>query len=199
MNFLQIRPVRPRRVTLAVMLALAANQSAASEPGQTLFNERFLDVGGGQHADLSIFAFGNRVTAGAYVPDVAVNGRNLGKQELRFVERSAGADAVPCLTPPMLSEWGVNTAVFPALQRDEPTLHKIQCVALIPDPLHAEWAPLKQRFFMKQINRNQLEQVSGGCFGSKNRPAQYTSNRSAPSYQPPVSSVSSRQPGWIGG
>jgi outer membrane usher protein len=131
MNLLQIRHVRPRRVTLAVMLALAANQSAASEPGQTLFNERFLDVGGGEHADLSIFAFGNRVTAGTYVPDVAVNGRNVGKQELRFIERSAGADAVPCLTPPMLSEWGVNTAVFPALQG-----HDDQCVdlpAIIPN------------------------------------------------------------------
>jgi hypothetical protein len=43
----------------------------------------------------------------------------------------------------------------------------LQCLALIRDPRHAEWViqPEKQRFFMKQVNRNQLEQVSGGSGG----------------------------------
>jgi hypothetical protein len=52
---------------------------------------------------------------------------------------------------------------------------------------------------MKQVNRNQLEQVSGGCFGSKNRPAQSSSNRAVTTaYRPPVSSGTNRQPGRVG-
>jgi hypothetical protein len=49
---------------------------------------------------------------------------------------------------------------------------------------------------MKQVNRTQLEQVSGGCFGRKNQPTQSTTRQTA--YQPPVSSASSRPPSRVG-
>ncbi len=85
------------------------------------FNDNFLRVGPGQKvADLSIFAFGQRVLPGAYLADVYVNGNNVDQLKIRFdlppgaaaeegkKSSSAKSSAEPCLTRAMLSAWGVD-------------------------------------------------------------------------------------------
>lgn len=88
-----------------------AQQFAASS-----FNPSFLGVGGEQqNADLSLFAFGNRVLPGQYTVDVSVNNRRSGQASVRFDAKEGKNDAEPCLTRGMLDEWGVNVTVFSAL------------------------------------------------------------------------------------
>ncbi len=105
----------------------------AQQFSASTFNESFLGVGGNQqNADLSLFAFGNRVLPGLYTVDVSVNSRKAGQASIRFDGKEGKNDAEPCLTRGMLDEWGVNVAVFPALA----TLADEACVdlgAAVPD------------------------------------------------------------------
>ncbi len=88
----------------------------AAEPVATVFNEAFLELGGGPaDVDLSMFAFGSRVLAGEYRVDVLRNDILLGRFTVRFVEREAGSDARPCLSVEQLGEWGLNLAALPAV------------------------------------------------------------------------------------
>ncbi|MGJ7509674.1 fimbria/pilus outer membrane usher protein [Variovorax sp. GT1P44] len=101
----------------AVLLAsLGTPGYAQQQVAASTFNEEFLAIGGEQaHADLSLFATGNRVTAGTYFVDVILNQRFVGQSDIHFVQREAEKDAVPCLTRGLLDKWGVNVAVFPDL------------------------------------------------------------------------------------
>ncbi len=86
-------------------------QSAAS-----VFNEDFLNYGATQKsADLSLFAFGNRVLPGRYTVRVSLNERDVGKVEIQFDDKPGKSDAEPCLTRRMLDDWGVNVLAFPAI------------------------------------------------------------------------------------
>ena len=124
----------PFRLSLcaAALGAMGVSAFAQQFAGST-FNESFLGVGGNQQsADLSLFAFGNRVLPGQYTVDVSVNSRNAGQASIRFDAKEGKNDAEPCLTRGMLDEWGVNVAVFPALA----TLADDVCVdlgAAVPD------------------------------------------------------------------
>lgn len=110
-----------------------SSQAASTTVAGSNFNEEFLSIGGNQqHADLSIFAFGNQVLPGEYMVDVQMENRLLGRTKVRFVEREGSRDAVPCLTPSMLDEWGVNVKVFPAIAQATPDAC-IDLPAEIPD------------------------------------------------------------------
>ncbi|MGE8199538.1 MAG: FimD/PapC N-terminal domain-containing protein, partial [Variovorax sp.] len=103
-------------ICAALLGAVGLPGHAQQQVAGSSFNEEFLGIGGDQpHADLSLFSFGNRVLAGRYMVDVSLNERGAGQTEIRFVEKDGRNDAVPCLTRPMLDDWGVNVAVFPAL------------------------------------------------------------------------------------
>jgi len=100
----------------AVFAALSAQGHAQQQVAASTFNEEFLSIGGSQpHADLSLFALGNRAVAGIHLVDVVLNQRRVGQSEIRFVEQEGKADAVPCLTRGLLDDWDVNVSVFPAL------------------------------------------------------------------------------------
>lgn len=108
----------PFRLTIcaALLAAMGTPGHAQQQVAASTFNQEFLGIGGDQaHADLSLFSFGNRVTAGTYTVDVSLNARSAGQSTIHFVQQDGKADAVPCLTRTLLDEWGVNTAVFPAL------------------------------------------------------------------------------------
>ncbi|MFG0413350.1 fimbria/pilus outer membrane usher protein [Pseudomonas sp. zjy_8] len=93
----------------------------SAEPVATMFNEAFLELGGGQaDVDLSMFAFGSRVLAGEYRVDVLRNDDLLGRFTIRFIEHDAGRDAVPCLSAEQLVEWGLNLAALPAMSSPPP-------------------------------------------------------------------------------
>ena len=113
----QRKPVRLAlsAITLAVLAQLA--QSAhAQGPSGSVFNEEFLNIGGEQsRADLSLFAFGNRVLPGNYLVDVNLNESGIGQSQVDFVDKGDGKNAQPCLTRGMLDGWGVKVEVFPAL------------------------------------------------------------------------------------
>jgi outer membrane usher protein len=99
-------------ITLAVLGQLAHAQGQAS----SVFNEQFLDTGGEQsRADLSLFAFGNRVMPGSYLVDVSLNESGIGESQINFVDKGDAKNAQPCLTRAMLDGWGVKVEVFPAL------------------------------------------------------------------------------------
>jgi outer membrane usher protein len=107
----------PFRLSLcaAVLGALGA-PVVAQQFAASSFNEGFLGVGGDQqNADLSLFAFGNRVLPGSYTVDVSVNTRSAGQAVIRFDAKDGKSDAQPCLTRGMLDGWGLNVAVFPTL------------------------------------------------------------------------------------
>lgn len=108
----------PFRLTLctALLAALGAPGHAQQQFAASTFNQEFLGTGGDQPtADLSLFAFGNRVMAGTSVVDVSLNERGVGQSTVRFVEQEGKNDAAPCLTRGLLEAWGVNVPVFPAL------------------------------------------------------------------------------------
>ncbi|WP_211461972.1 fimbria/pilus outer membrane usher protein [Collimonas silvisoli] len=110
----QRKPVRLAlsAITLAVLAQLAHAQGQAG----SVFNEQFLDIGGGQsRADLSLFAFGNRVMPGNYLVDVSLNESSIGQSQVDFVDKGDEKNAQPCLTRAMLDGWGVKVEVFPAL------------------------------------------------------------------------------------
>ncbi len=124
----------PFRLSLcALALGAMGVPAFAQQFAASTFNESFLGVGGNQQsADLSLFAFGNRVLPGQYTVDVSVNSRGVGQMSIRFDAKEGKNDAEPCLTRGMLDEWGVNVAVFPALA----TLADEACVdlgAAVPD------------------------------------------------------------------
>ncbi|MGR4897365.1 fimbria/pilus outer membrane usher protein [Stenotrophomonas sp. LARHCG68] len=100
-----------------MLLIQAATVTHAQPPLE--FDLAFLELGGGHGgADLSVFATSNRLLPGRYVVDVFVNDVFVEKREMRFDATSdgeRGSDALPCLTLPMLEEWGVHTLAFPAL------------------------------------------------------------------------------------
>ena len=88
-----------------------------AEPGKgSTFNEEFLRMDGDQpHADLSLFAFGNRVLPGQYLVDVYLNQYGVGKSDIRFDAVDGKRDAVACLVPDLLDKWGVLVQAFPAI------------------------------------------------------------------------------------
>lgn len=98
-----------------------AGQQVADVQMASQFNDNFLTVGRGQKvADLSLFAFGQRVLPGVYLADIYVNGTNVDSLKVRFdlppgaageadkKSAAAKATAEPCLTRAMLSSWGVD-------------------------------------------------------------------------------------------
>lgn len=105
-----------------------------SEPAKgSTFNEEFLKLDGDQpHADLSLFAFGNRVLPGPYLVDVYLNQYGVGKADIRFYAKEGKRDAVPCLTRELLDKWGVLVQAFPAIA-GEPSDACIDLASAIPD------------------------------------------------------------------
>ena len=114
---LRVRACVPFRLGLcAAALGAWGAPVIAQQFAASSFNPSFLGVGGDQqNADLSLFAFGNRVLPGSYTVDVSLNERRAGQATIRFDARQDRNDAEPCLTRAMLDAWGVNVAVFPAL------------------------------------------------------------------------------------
>ncbi|WP_413764386.1 fimbria/pilus outer membrane usher protein [Variovorax sp. Varisp41] len=106
-----------RRTLCATVIASLGIPALAQQVAGSRFEEEFLGIGGGKQprADLSIFAFGNRVLPGTYAVDVTVNGRAVGRSTIRFDDVPGTTDAVACLTRGMLDGWGVNVEAFPAL------------------------------------------------------------------------------------
>ena len=106
-----------RRTLCATVIASLGIPAFAQQVAGSRFEEEFLGIGGGKQprADLSIFAFGNRVLPGTYAVDVTVNGRAVGRSTIRFDDVPGKTDAVACLTRGMLDGWGVNVEAFPAL------------------------------------------------------------------------------------
>ncbi|WP_431511749.1 fimbria/pilus outer membrane usher protein [Variovorax sp. DAIF25] len=111
------RPAAPFRLGLcAAALGALGSPVFAQEFAASTFNKDFLGVGGDQqNADLSLFAFGNRVLPGRYTIDVSVNDRRVGQAVIDFDAKKGKTDAEPCLTRSMLDDWGVNVAVFSSL------------------------------------------------------------------------------------
>ncbi|MFC5475736.1 fimbria/pilus outer membrane usher protein [Paraherbaspirillum soli] len=110
------RAWRMRPLALLCALVCATALGPAWADNNVEFNNDFLELGGASAtADLSIFAAGNRVLAGDYRVDVLVNGAHVEARTLPFKAENPEQDATPCVTAPMLAEWGVNTAAFPAL------------------------------------------------------------------------------------
>ncbi|WP_329956034.1 fimbria/pilus outer membrane usher protein [Collimonas silvisoli] len=108
---------KPVRLALStITLAVLAQMAHAQERAGSVFNEEFLDVGGEQgRADLSLFAFGNRVMPGNYLVDVSLNESSIGQSQINFVDKGDEKNAQPCLTRAMLDGWGVKVEVFPVL------------------------------------------------------------------------------------
>lgn len=108
---------RVRAAALAAALLASSFASHAAEPLE--FDPAFLELGGGLGGvDLSIYATANRVLPGVYLVSVFVNGDAADRREISFLTdaaRDGAADAAPCVTTPMLSEWGVDTIAFPGL------------------------------------------------------------------------------------
>ncbi|AIY42321.1 type 1 fimbriae anchoring protein FimD [Collimonas arenae] len=106
----------------AITLAVLAQVAHAQGQGGSVFNEQFLDIGGEQsRADLSLFAFGNRVLPGSYLVDVSLNESSVGQSQVIFVDKEkddgqvGNKNAQACITRSMLEGWGVKIEVFPAL------------------------------------------------------------------------------------
>lgn len=150
-------------ICAALLGAVGLPGHAQQQVAGSSFNEEFLGIGGDQpHADLSLFSFGNRVLAGKYMVDVSLNERGAGQTEIRFVEKDGRNDAVPCLTRPMLDDWGVNVAVFPALAN----VAEDACVdlaATIPDAAFT-YDGGKQRLFVS-IPQAALKRSARGAVG----------------------------------
>ncbi|MCR6476278.1 fimbrial biogenesis outer membrane usher protein [Variovorax sp. ZS18.2.2] len=139
----------PFRLTLCAALlgAMGAPGHAQERLAGSSFNKEFLGIGGDQpHADLSLFSFGNRVLPGKYMVDVSLNERGAGQTEIRFADKEGKNDAAPCLTRRMLDDWGVNTAVFPALAEAADDAC-VDLVTIIPDAAFSYDAG-KQRLFV---------------------------------------------------
>ena len=105
---------KPVRLALsAITLAVLAQVAHAQGQGGSIFNEQFLDIGGDQsRADLSLFAFGNRVLPGSYLVDVSLNESSVGQSQVNFVdnldEAADSKSAQACITRSMLEGWGVK-------------------------------------------------------------------------------------------
>jgi outer membrane usher protein len=108
---------KPIRLALsAITLAVLAQLAQAQGQGGSVFNEQFLDIGGEQsRADLSLFAFGNRVMPGSYLVDVSLNESSVGQSQVVFSDQGEGKNAQACITRAMLEGWGVKVEVFPVL------------------------------------------------------------------------------------
>jgi outer membrane usher protein len=108
---------KPVRLALsAITLAVLSQLAQAQGQGGSVFNEQFLDIGGEQsRADLSLFAFGNRVMAGSYLVDVSLNESSVGQSQVVFTDQGEGKNAQACITRAMLEGWGVKVEVFPVL------------------------------------------------------------------------------------
>lgn len=105
--------MRISRPALAVGLACLAGQAAAREYA---FDAALLD-GAGQNVDVSLFERGGQLP-GTYPVDIRLNGERVDTRDVVFAQ---GKDAtgklvlVPCLSPALLSRYGVKTEDFPAL------------------------------------------------------------------------------------
>lgn len=108
---------KPVRLALsAITLAVLSQLAQAQGQGGSVFNEQFLDIGGEQsRADLSLFAFGNRVMPGSYLVDVSLNESSVGQSQVVFSDQGEGKNAQACITRAMLEGWGVKVEVFPVL------------------------------------------------------------------------------------
>ena len=108
---------KPVRLALsAITLAVLSQLAQAQGQGGSVFNEQFLDIGGEQsRADLSLFAFGNRVMPGNYLVDVSLNESSVGQSQVVFTDQGEGKNAQACITRAMLEGWGVKVEVFPLL------------------------------------------------------------------------------------
>nr|WP_205905308.1 fimbria/pilus outer membrane usher protein [Collimonas pratensis] len=108
---------KPVRLALsAITLAVLSQLAQAQGQGGSVFNEQFLDIGGEQsRADLSLFAFGNRVMPGSYLVDVSLNESGVGQSQVVFADQGEGKNAQACITRAMLEGWGVKVEVFPVL------------------------------------------------------------------------------------
>jgi len=111
------RQRKPVRLALsAITLAVLSQLAQAQGQGGSVFNEQFLEIGGEQsRADLSLFAFGNRVMAGSYLVDVSLNESSVGQSQVVFTDQGEGKNAQACITRAMLEGWGVKVEVFPVL------------------------------------------------------------------------------------
>lgn len=113
--------IRPARLALFIAVALAGySQHALS---RDLFNPELveLDNPNAVRVDLSHFESGAQ-SPGTYHVDILLNDRWLEAGDVAF---SAATDAdgserlEPCLSVAQLAQWGVKTALFPALELDK--------------------------------------------------------------------------------
>ncbi|WP_321959038.1 fimbria/pilus outer membrane usher protein [Burkholderia cenocepacia] len=88
-------------------------QIAQTEFAQVEFEGGFLNNGGGA-IDVSRYSRGNVVRAGAYSPDIYVNGDWIGRFEVPFKAAPNTVDAQPCFDQSMLDRIGVNLERLPA-------------------------------------------------------------------------------------
>lgn len=82
-----------------------SQQAESARPAEVEFDPRFLF---GPSVDLGRFSHGNAVLPGVYAADVKVNGRRVGRFDVRYVPVEEGR-AEPCFTPRELDQMGIDT------------------------------------------------------------------------------------------
>ncbi|MGV2287769.1 fimbria/pilus outer membrane usher protein [Trinickia sp. YCB016] len=106
-----------------------ALDAAGGSNTPTRFNAQFLQIGDTPQdaaqftaADLDAFSNGNVTLPGKHRIDVTVDDEHAGSHEIEFVAQPNLRGAIPCVTPALLTDIGINQEAFPALRgaaRDE--------------------------------------------------------------------------------
>ncbi|MGZ0718831.1 fimbria/pilus outer membrane usher protein [Pseudomonas palleroniana] len=94
-------------VAWVMILSIPWGQEALAE--EVRFNSAFLPAGS-EHLDLTPFQKGNAVSPGQYRADVFVNDQPIGRKNILF--SASGGEVLPCFTPALLDELGVNPKAF---------------------------------------------------------------------------------------
>ncbi|OZB62073.1 MAG: hypothetical protein B7X39_03815 [Lysobacterales bacterium 14-68-21] len=84
--------------------------TADGSANEASFDRSMLSGAGQNTTDLSRFERGDFVPAGAYSVDLFLNGRPVGRNEVRFAAASPDASATPCFTRDLLDQLGLHPA-----------------------------------------------------------------------------------------
>ncbi|MCD0502868.1 fimbria/pilus outer membrane usher protein [Bordetella petrii] len=132
------------RVSLAPVAAWAAvaalglwpgldSRAQVADTGIAVFDDSFLHRPNGQPlADLSVFAFSNRVLPGRKAVMLYLNGQNLGVRDFDFLAAPGNEDAQPCFHAAALRDLGVKVQAFPELQQAGDDTRCLDTLSVIP-------------------------------------------------------------------
>ncbi|MBO9357851.1 fimbria/pilus outer membrane usher protein [Bordetella petrii] len=101
-----------------LLTANTAGLAQGQDDAAAVFDDGFLHRAQGQAAaDLTVFAYSNRVLPGLKTVVLRLNEETIGNRELEFVAVPGKDDAQPCYSVSMLRELGVKVEAFPDLQQ----------------------------------------------------------------------------------